>query len=496
MPPVTLPQSTDVKQIGIRRDPGVTIPSPGPSGLRELGSAISQVGAQFQAANDARVLSNLEANTATKLNDFRIELESDPDSFEEWEGKFKEFSKTHLEEVQKSGVNRTVYDAWARSFTPMQERSRVRILGRARETMVDKGLTELKSNLEAVQGLAITSNKDDRDLYVSQADLMIERAQDTGYIKDSTAQGLRDGFRGGTDRARFENALTVDPQLAKEALEAGDFDVSEADRPAWVKAADNAISAQERQARLEEDRAKKRAKEEQKIIQEQTEVDFVGRLDGEAPPTLMEINNSPLDANHKLQWRTLLASSAKKKIEGDPLVYSDLTVAVNGDGMYEGEPVTKDTILMHVRGEALTPQQGEHLMDRWEKRNKPATEKDAATENDVKLAVGVLANLRENGMFAVGATENSLAHARAVDGLVNWAAANPDGDPIKYVEDTLVPKVEEGFWTGIWSDISSLVSASDSDILKRNDAIDYLARNSKPVTEDNIQRTMEYLSGR
>ncbi len=490
--PITLPQSTDVRQVKVRRDPGVSIPAPVSSGLRELGSAISQVGAQFQAANDARVLSNLEATTATKLNDFQNELESDPDSFEEWEGKFKEFSKNHLEEVQKSGVNRTVYDAWSRSFAPVQERSRVRILARARETMVDKGLTELKTNLESVQGLAIKSNKNDRDLYVSQADLIIERAQNTGYIKDSTVQDLRDKFRGGTDRARFENAVDIDPDLAKEALDAGDFEVSEKDRPTWNKYVNTAVKNKKSQERIDAERARKEAEKAKKLAQEQTELSFIDRMDTDEPPTLQEVAQSGLDANHQLQWRTVLEKEPKLNKE----IYADLTSAINGDGMYEGEQVSRDTITDHFRTGDLTKDAHNYLLGRWDKRYEPATEKDAAKENNVKLAVGVLANLKKNGMFDDDATQNSLAHARAVDELVNWAAANPDGDPIKYVEDTLVPKVEAPWYERIVSSVKSVIDFDKPDTLKRNDAIDYLTRNKKPVTESNIVRTMEYLSGR
>lgn len=257
---VTLPGAEAVRQVNVRRDPGVRVPGATSSGLQELGSAISQVGAQFQAANDARVLSNLESETARAYTDFQAELETDPDSFEEWEGKFDEFAKKHRDETKKSGANRTVTGAWERSIGPIESRTRLKIMGKARETMVNKGLAELKVNLQGAQDLAITGTKKDRDdLYGPQAKLMVERARATGLISRTTADSLDEEFASGVEKSRFKNGLTIDPEATKESLAAGDFEVPETERPAWEKLADAAIKDKKRQAKADEKDAREQS---------------------------------------------------------------------------------------------------------------------------------------------------------------------------------------------------------------------------------------------
>lgn len=492
MATVKLPESTDVRQIQVRQDPGVNIPAAGPSGLRELGAAISQVGSQFQAANDARVLSDLETNSAIALNDFQQEIQSDPDSFEEWEQRFDEFAKNHREEIKKSGVNRNVRDAWERSFSPLQARAKMNVMAKARETMVNKGVTDLKTKLESLQGMAITANKADRDLYTSQADLMVEDHQNTGFINDSTAKELRDKFRDGMNRARFENAVNLDPKLAKEALDAGDFEVDEKARPEWDKYVNSAIKTRENQERIDAERKKKEEKEAEKLAKEQLELSFIDRIGTDDPPTLQEIKTSELDANHQIQWMKVVEEEPKLNRE----LYADLTSAINGDGMYKGELVSRDTITDEFREGNLTKDAHNYLIGRWDKRHKPETEKDAAKENDVKLAVGVLANLKKNGKFNEDPTENSIAHARAVDALVKWSTANPDGDPISYVENILAPKVEKGYWDRFSDFVSSAISRGESPDTGREEAIKYLNSKNAPATEGNINKTMGFLKTR
>ena len=163
----------------------------------------------------------------------------------------------------------------------------------------------------------------------------------------------------------------------------------------------------------------------------------------------------------------------------------------------DGEVVTRDTITDSFRSGDLTKEAHNYLLTRWDKRNAPATEKDAARENDVKLAVGVLANLRKNGMFNEDATVNSLDHAKAVDALVKWSAANPDGDPINYAETTLVPKVEQGFWSKKADQVAAMFSGEEGESPDNESAAKkYLIEKGYPLSEDNIQKTMVFLNGR
>ena len=505
---VKLPEAADVQEVRIRRDPGVSVPSPGPSGLGELGAAINEVGTRFQAANDARVLSNLNTKSIQAVSDFKSELESDPDSFETWEQKYKEFVDKHRQEVKKT-ANRNVYDAWERSFNSVDLKTRSEILGNARETMIDKGLTELKTNLEGIQNIAINSDKDKRDILLAQADLIIEEHQNTGFIKDSTAQDLRDKFRSGMERARFENAVAIDPELAKESLDMGDFDVSETDRPKWNRYVDSAIKSQKDQARIAAERAKRELEEAEKLAKEQTELDFITRLDSEDPPTIQEINQSNLDANHKLQWRKMLKDTAKSGYKLNEEVYAGLTVAVNGGGEYNGAIVTKDTILEYGRSGDLTPQATEHLLDRWDKVNNPATKKDSIRENSKKLAVNMLNTYKKNGMFSEDLTENTVTHARAVDEVVKWADANPEGDPIDYVVKNLEPQIKTAWWERLLSRMGqslfsgipgridpteSVLPAPAQEGATRQEAIKFLRGRRKLVSEQTIGQAIEYLN--
>jgi hypothetical protein len=208
--------------------------------LADLGAAAEGLGRRFQQANDARVLSKLETDSALALDKFTSGLEEDPDSFETWEQQLKDFTQRHSNEIKQSGVNKDVYGAWERTFRDAGTRAMISVSDKARRVLVDKGITELQGNLQTMSDLAIKADSLNRPRRIAEARLLVERAQNSGYISDQTAAQLIGGFEGEVEAARFKNALNVDPEIALEALKAGDFNVSGKQKAEWTAQAKKA----------------------------------------------------------------------------------------------------------------------------------------------------------------------------------------------------------------------------------------------------------------
>lgn len=491
-----LPEASDVQQVGIARDPGARLRATD-SGLAEVGAALEGIAQKFQAADDDRQLSNLTTQSLKNLTDFNMSLEADPDSFADWTKKHEEFVEKERKRVAES-ANARVFSAWEKSFARTAVQSHATVASASRKKLVEKGVAERNQNLLDLTNLAI--NSENPEEIFSHAESIIESGKSAGFYDEVTAQKTKQNFYHGVDIARFENILLVNPSEAAAALDRGDFvNIPEAEKPKLRKELE---LAQKRKEREEEAAVKKQ--------QEDTMDNFAERLFSNKPPSLREIDRSSLSGRQKLQWKGILEREAKGDGETDDRTYANIVMDIyslgeSRDGKMVTPEAVKDSIFSAMKGGTLKPGTGGALLERLGTHATPKTKKDAVKKNQLSQAMILLQRMDKANLFdSDDEVKDGVLFAKATDDLYQWAEANPDSDPIEYVEKNMLPKQKEAWWKKILSvpkvdsmgEILSKAGSPVADTRLRNEALQYLRQNKKQVNEETITKTMEYLRGK
>ncbi len=350
--------------------------------------------AAFKKAEDARTLSNEETNATKSLSEFSNGLKSDPDSFETWQTQHNEYVDNTLEDA-RGRLNPEVFDAFSSSFKKNSTRSFIDITNASRRVLVDKGRSDLDSNLAVYNDLYATQvDPEDRKQILGQASLSISDAQNNGLITEQEAFAKRDEFLQSVEITRLLNDLNENPELAQINFESNEYAISEKSKPAYEKRIDTAVES------LQRERAntiEKNEKEQTKLLkqsQNDLEIDFIELM---ANNELTEAKIIAAGQNRALrpaQVKSLLSDIQNPdKVSSDPAEYTDTLEGVL-KGTMSIDKILQNTKLSPVDKKTLTGMitTSENLEEREkEKKIKEDTKRVTAAIKPFIISTGPLA---------------------------------------------------------------------------------------------------------